>query len=268
MNIRRPAVAGQFYPGDAHRLVNEIKRLVNPNLSKQKAIGIVSPHAGYMYSGQVAGITFSSIEIPETAIILGPNHTGYGHEASIMDEGTWVMPMGDVEIDNELARSILENSDVIQPDTLAHQAEHSLEVQIPFIQYLQPKIKIVPIVIGGFGFPLCHSVAKDIASGIKSQNKDVLIVASTDLSHYVSQSTANQKDMKVIEKIEALDAKGLLDMVANERISMCGFMPVATMILAAKELGAKQARLIKYMTSGDVTGDYGHVVGYAGLIVN
>ncbi len=267
MSIRKPSVAGQFYPGNPVRLQNTIKSLIDYEAQKQKAFAIVSPHAGYMYSGKVAGLVFSSIEIPKKAVIIGPNHTGYGPEASIMDKGIWEMPMGNVEIDQKLAQSIIENSEVLQSDTLAHSMEHSLEVQVPFLQFFQPDIEIIPIILSGHDFLVCESVAKGIATGVKSQDEDILIIASTDLTHYQSQSIANRQDNKIIEKIEALDAKGLLELVIRENISMCGYMPVTTAILAAKEIGATTAKLIKYMTSGDVSGELSHVVGYAGIII-
>ncbi len=268
MNIRKPYVAGQFYPSEPGRLSDEIERLTNQNVSKKKAKGIVSPHAGYVYSGQVAGMVFSSVEISQSVIILGPNHTGQGPEVSIMDEGSWEMPMGSVEIDQILARAIVQNSDIIHPDISAQIMEHSIEVQVPFLQYFQPRLKIVPIVLGRCSFSICQSVAQAIVKGLENTNKDTLIVASTDLTHYKPQTEANENDRMVIDKIINLDARGLLEMVVREGISMCGVMPVTTMILAAKELGARNAGLVKYMTSGDVSGDYSHVVGYAGMIIN
>lgn len=267
MNVRKPAVSGQFYPGNPNRLSEEIERLTDRNASKQKALGVISPHAGYMYSGHIAGLVFSSVEIPETIVILGPNHTGCGPQASIMNEGTWQMPMGEVEIDQELANAILQHSDNIQADISAQMLEHSIEVQIPFLQHFRPLVKIVPIVLGGYSFSLCNVVADALVQGIQNIRKETLIVASTDLTHYQPQEEAYHSDQKVIDRILQLDAKGLLEMVIQEGISMCGVIPVTTMILAVKEMGATRASLIKYMTSGDVSGDLSHVVGYAGMII-
>jgi AmmeMemoRadiSam system protein B len=268
MNVRKPAVSGQFYPGNPNRLSEEIERLIDPKIKKQKAIGIVSPHAGYIYSGQVAGMVFSSVEIPESVIILGPNHTGYGPRASIMETGSWQMPMGEVKIDQETAQTILRDSDIIQSDTSAQMLEHSIEVQVPFLQYFQPNLQIVPIVLSGYNFSMCQSIAHSIVKGIQSNNKDTLIVASTDLTHYKSQTEANRNDQKVIDKILNLNAQELLEIVIQEEISMCGVIPVTTMLLAAKELEARKATLVKYMTSGDVSGDFSNVVGYAGIVIN
>lgn len=268
MNIRKPAVSGQFYPGNPIRLSDEIERLIDSKTEKKKAIGVISPHAGYIYSGQVAGMVYSAIEIPESVIILGPNHTGYGPRASIMDTGSWQMPMGEVEIDQEIAQTILQDSDIIQSDTSAQMLEHSIEVQVPFLQYLKPNVKIVPIVLSGYNFSMCQSIAHSIVNGIQNNNKDTLIVASTDLTHYKPQTEANRNDQRVIDKILSLDAQGLLELVIQEEISMCGVIPVTTMLLAAKELEAKKATLVKYMTSGDVSGDFSNVVGYAGIVVD
>ena len=268
MSVRKPAVSGQFYPGNPGRLSEEIERLIDPKTKKRKAIGVVSPHAGYVYSGQVAGLVFSSVEIPESVIILGPNHTGYGPMISIMDTGSWQMPMGAVEIDQEMAQEILQHSDIIQSDTSAQILEHSIEVQIPFLQYFKPNVQIVPIILAGNNFSICQSVAHAIVKAIKSKNKDTLIVASTDLTHYKSQTEANKNDKKVIEKILHLEAQELLEIVIREGISMCGVIPVTTMILAAKEMEAQKTALVKYMTSGDVSGDFSHVVGYAGIIIH
>ncbi|MGA1845116.1 MAG: AmmeMemoRadiSam system protein B [bacterium] len=267
MNVRKPAVSGQFYPGNPNRLSEEIDRLTESNASKQKALGVISPHAGYMYSGHIAGLVFSSVEVPETVVILGPNHTGCGPQASIMNEGTWQMPMGDVTIDQELAKAILDHSDNIQSDISAQMLEHSIEVQIPFLQHFRPQVKIVPIVLAGYNFSLCNEVADALVQGIQGSGKDTLIVASTDLTHYRPQDEAYLSDQKVIDRVLQLDAKGLLEMVIQEGISMCGVIPVTTMILAVKEMGATRASLIKYMTSGDVSGDLSHVVGYAGMII-
>lgn len=268
MNVRKPAVSGQFYPGNPSRLFEEIERLIDPDIDKQKAIGVVSPHAGLMYSGRVAGKVFSSVDIPESVIILGPNHTGCGPQASIMESGSWQMPMGNVNIDQDLAQAIILNSDILQSDISAQMLEHSIEVQVPFLQYFHSDIKIVPIILGGHSLSMCKSLAHAIVQGINSSDKDILIVASTDLTHYKSQTEANQTDYKVIDKILNLDARGLFDMVIQEGISMCGVIPVTTMILAAKEMKAQNATLVKYMTSGDISGDYNQVVGYAGIIIN
>lgn len=260
MQIRKPAVAGQFYPGTSGGLRKSIEKMVTVVEKKIVAIGIVSPHAGYMYSGPVAGELYSNIEIPGTVVILGPNHTGIGKPYAIMTEGVWETPLGEVEIENDLARQIL--GGLIEEDSTAHRYEHSLEVQVPFLQYFKPDIKIVPIVIGGDKY---QELGSAIASSIKG--KDVLIIASSDMTHYEPHETAVEKDNLAIEAILKLDEKEMLQRIAKHNISMCGYGPTAIMLVAAKLLGAKQARLIKYMTSGDTSGDYDAVVGYASLAV-
>lgn len=264
MNIRRPAVAGQFYPGKEDALRSTIDGMVHKVEKKIKAIGIVSPHAGYMYSGPVAGEVYSSIEIPKTIIILGPNHTGIGAPYAIMTEGKWWTPLGDVEIESSLAKEVLDSCELIEEDNSAHAGEHSLEVQVPFLQYFRSEVKIVPLVIGGERF---SDIGKAVAEGIKKCEKDVLIVASSDMTHYESHENAKRKDNFAIEAILKLDEREMLKRISKHDISMCGYGPTAIMLVASKILGAKQAKLIKYMTSGDTTGDYSAVVGYAGVVV-
>lgn len=264
MQVRKPAVAGQFYPGAEGSLRKSIEKMVTSVSKKIRAIGIVSPHAGYMYSGPVAGELYSNIEMPNTVVILGPNHTGIGKPYAIMTEGGWETPLGEVEIESELAKEILGASELIKEDSTAHRYEHSLEVQIPFLQYFKPDIKIVPIVIGGEKFA---EIGEAIANPIKKYKKDVLIIASSDMTHYESHESATKKDNLVIEAILKLDEKEMLQRIEKYNVSMCGYGPTAIMLVAGKLLGAKQAKLIKYMTSGDTSGDYSAVVGYAGLAI-
>lgn len=264
MNIRKPAVAGQFYPGKEDSLRKSVLELTKNVRTKIKALGIVSPHAGYIYSGAVAGELYSNIEIPETVVILGPNHTGAGSPYAIMTEGKWWTPLGEAEVESSLAKDILNSSELIEEDSDAHKFEHSLEVQIPFLQYFRPDVKIVPIVIGGEKF---SEIGVAVAQGIKKYKKHVLIVASSDMTHYESQKDAEKKDNLAIEAILKLDEKEMLHRIGKHGISMCGYGPAAIMLTAVKILGAKQAKLIKYMTSGDTTGDYSAVVGYAGIVV-
>lgn len=262
MQTRKPAVAGQFYPGTEGGLRKTIEKMVSKAEKKIKPIGIVSPHAGYIYSGQVAGELYSNIEIPDTVIILGPNHTGIGRPYAIMTEGRWETPLGEIEIETNLAREILSACKSIEEDSTAHTDEHSLEVQVPFLQYFRPDIKIVPIVIGGEKY---QEIGSAIADSIKGM--DVLIIASSDMTHYEPHESAKEKDNLAIEAILKLDEREMLQRIAKHNISMCGYGPAAIMLVAAKLLGAKQAKLIKYMTSGDTSGDYSAVVGYAGLAV-
>jgi len=266
---RQPSVAGQFYPGTEASLKREVQRLLGLSKSraKKKAIGILSPHAGYIYSGPVAGLVYSKIEIPDTVIILGPNHTGTGARFSLFKEGIWDTPLGDVEIDRELAQALLEDCKFLEEDIKAHIYEHSLEVQLPFIQYIKKNFKIVPVVLSTYSLEAYQGLGESIASAIRQLNRDALIIASSDMTHYEEQSSAERKDKKAIEAILNLDEAQLLNRVESLNISMCGYIPATVMLIAAKKLGAKRAELVKYQTSGDITGDYSAVVGYAGIIV-
>jgi len=269
MNIRKPAVAGQFYSGSPDELRSHVKSLIG-DIPEEKieAIGLVSPHAGLMYSGKVAGAVFSRIKSPNTFIIIGPNHTGLGRPVSIMSSGKWQIPTGEIEIDTELSTKLMERTALISEDSLAHSMEHSLEVQLPFINYLFTDVKIIPIVMMADSIEICKEVGEAIASAISDTKYPVTVVASSDMSHYVSDSVARRLDQKAIDMIIALDPEGLYRTVKKDGISMCGVIPVTTMLFTALILEAKKAELIKYMTSGEVSGDYDYVVGYAGVIVS
>ncbi|MBN2245249.1 MAG: AmmeMemoRadiSam system protein B [Candidatus Aminicenantes bacterium] len=262
--IRKPAVAGQFYPGDAARLKDMLDHLVDPIIEKKKALGIISPHAGFIYSGGVAGAVFSSVFLPEKYIIIGPNHAGAGALFSLYEEGFWETPLGKVRVDKDLIEVLKKNSDLIETDQAAHSYEHSLEVQIPFIQYFKTDFSIVPITVSPYAsLDQLKELGESIAKSIHSE--DILLVASTDMSHYISQEQAKEKDFLAIEKILNLDPEGLFQVVKHKHISMCGFQPTIVVLTAAKILGAGKGELIKYQTSGDVSGDYREVVGYAGI---
>ncbi len=265
--IRQPAVANQFYDGDPARLGYELGKLIGPVKGAQPALAIISPHAGYIYSGRVAGKAYSKVVVPKTAVVLGPNHTGLGAAAAIMTEGTWAMPLGNVPVNKELAATILNNSRFLMNDVQAHLHEHSLEVQIPFLQYRQPQLQIVPICLSHISYEACEDIGVSIANGIQSHGEDVLIVASTDMTHYEPQEQAEAKDRLAIERILGLDPKGLYKTVLSYGISMCGIMPTTVALIAALALGATEADLVAYATSGDVTGDYASVVGYASFVI-
>ena len=264
---RNPVVAGQFYPGSASQLKAMIETLVDKKAKKQDATGLVLPHAGYVYSGPVAGAVISRIKFKDTFIIIGPNHHGRGKPLSIMTQGAWKTPLGEVEIDSELAGQILANSSHLQEDDAAHQYEHSIEVQIPFLQYFKPDIRIVPITLAYASGDVYKEIGKEIAKAIRELNREVVIIASSDMTHYESQESAKKKDTQAIEAVLELNEDKLLRRVEELDISMCGYAPTVTLISAAKELGAKTAELVKYQTSGDITGDYSSVVGYAGIII-
>jgi hypothetical protein len=274
--IRQPAVAGQFYQGSPSALRDQVERFLVPEAKKVKALGIVSPHAGLVYSGSVAGAVYSRIELPGTFVLIGPNHTGLGAPVSLMAKGTWETPLGTVRINDDLAEAVLSKSRRIHDDTMAHLQEHSLEVQLPFIQCLKRNFTIVPIQIMDTRLETCIEIGNAIASAIAEcgvgsadyTDGGTLIVASSDMSHYVSAETAKKKDHAAIERILDLDAQGLYHTVRDEGISMCGFGPVVAMLTACKVLGATKAELVKYTNSGEVSGDYDQVVGYAGIVVS
>ncbi len=265
--IRNPAVAGQFYPEEAAQLRSVIKKMVEDNIPRTDAVGVIVPHAGYIYSGRVAGAVFSRIGFTDTFIIMGPNHTGKGVPFSIMTEGTWKTPLGDVEIDSELGKKILGSSKYLEEDFQAQKNEHSIEVQIPFLQYFRQDIKIVPIVLGFAGTNEYQAVGKEIARAVKDLNRKVVIVASSDMTHYEPQETARRKDNEAIQAILNLNENELSRRVHGLDISMCGIAPVVALLTAAKILGAGGVELVKYQTSGDTTGDTSSVVGYAGIMI-
>ncbi|MBN2223788.1 MAG: AmmeMemoRadiSam system protein B [Deltaproteobacteria bacterium] len=264
---RKPAVAGQFYPLDPKTLQREVSSFLEPRGEKRRAVGVVSPHAGYVYSGKIAGMVFSRVVIPPSVVILGPNHRGVGGDVAVAARGSWEMPSGLVPIDEDLARTILESSKSAVDDERAHALEHSLEVQVPFIQAFRPDFRLVPIALGRLSLPECLAFGRDLAAAISQNAGDVLIVASSDMTHYEPAREAEKKDRMVIDRMLNLDPDGVYETVRDNRITMCGVIPVTIMLAAAKELGASTAELAGYMTSGDTSGDYGSVVGYAGVIV-
>ncbi|MBI4303479.1 MAG: AmmeMemoRadiSam system protein B [Chloroflexi bacterium] len=264
---REPVVAGQFYPGSPDRLRAMIKGMVDEKAAKEEVIGLVSPHAGYVYSGQVAGATISRVKFKDTFVIMGPNHTGNGQPLSIMTEGVWKTPLGDVQVDSELGKQILASSEYLKEDYRASQSEHSIEVQLPFLQYFKPDIKIVPIVLSYADGEVYKEIGRGIAKAIKELKREVVIIASSDMTHYEPDESARQKDAQAIGAILDLNEDELLRRVAELGITMCGYAPTVSMMAAAKELGATRAELVKYQTSGDSSGDYSSVVGYAGIIL-
>jgi len=264
--LRSPAVAGQFYRGDPESLRRQVEGYILPS-SPRKCIGVVSPHAGLMYSGSVAGAVFSSVLIPETVLLIGPNHTGFGERASIMASGKWGIPTGTFPVNSELAGALMKMTPLISENSTAHLYEHSLEVQLPFIRYFRESTSIVPLTLMQLTYAECEVVGQGIAEAIRSCDEDVMIVASSDMSHYVSDETARKKDHMAIEKMIALDPGGLYDVIRKENITMCGYIPATIMLIASKMLGANVAELVRYATSAEVSGDYDHVVGYAGIVV-
>jgi AmmeMemoRadiSam system protein B len=265
---RKPSVAGGFYPGERDELRAMIKEMTVPGARKRKALAVVAPHAGYIYSGRVAGAVFSSVEVPATCLLLGPAHGEIGPLFAIQSDGSWQTPLGESSIDKDLAARVLENCELVEDDPRAHLREHSIEVELPFLQYFRADVAIVPVSVSYLaGYEDLVSLGRGAAAAIRALGREVLIVASTDMSHYVSRKTAEKLDMEAVRRIVALDAKGLFETVRDKGITMCGFQPTTAALVAARELGAVRAELVKYATSGDRTGDFSQVVGYAGLTV-
>lgn len=262
---RQPAVAGQFYPGDENKLRAVLSRLIPEYASPKQVKGIISPHAGYVYSGAIAGQLYSQIAIPDTVLIIGPNHHGAGAAAALYPDGEWLTPLGPVSINTRLNSLLLRHTPYIQSDSAAHQNEHSLEVQLPFIRYLHPDVTISALCIGHGDYPLLRDIGAGMAAAILEYGEEVLIVASSDMTHYEPADSAHQKDQKALERILALDGKGLLEVCHRRQITMCGVAPVTVMLEAVLQMGARQAELVAYGTSGDVTGDSLQVVGYAAV---
>lgn len=269
--LRRPAVAGLFYPDDPDDLRAEalayLSQAGDTNQPPLRAFGCIAPHAGYMYSGHVAGAVFARVEVPKRCIVMCPNHTGMGRALAIMSEGAWQTPMGQVAIDAELAAALKTRFPALQEDSEAHRAEHAAEVELPFLLLRQPELKFVPIAIGTAQVEVLEQLGKALGDVIATQEDPVLIVASSDMNHYESDAVTRAKDHRAIERILSLDPRGLFDVVTQQNISMCGFGPAVAMLTAARKLGAKSAELVKYATSGDISGDRETVVGYAGVVV-
>ena len=265
--MRRAIVANRFYPGSKQTLAREIDGyLETSQRTPGKALAVVSPHAGYIYSGALAAGTLAAVTIPESVIILGPNHHGRG-AAIALSATDWQTPLGVVPVDQTLIDLLLELGPMVEVDETAHAAEHSLEVQLPFLQRLQPHLKIVPLVLSQLSFAECQALAASLAAAISAAGGDHLLVASSDMSHYESREAASRKDHLALAAIAAMDAEALYRTVFSERISMCGVIPVVVAILAAQRLGAEHAELIGYTDSGYVTGDSQQVVGYAGVVI-
>jgi AmmeMemoRadiSam system protein B len=265
--IRHPAVAGRFYPRDRRILLEDIRSYLSPQQTAMPAIGCVAPHAGYMYSGAVAGAVYSRIEVPASCIVLCPNHTGMGEPLSIISSGEWETPLGLAPVDSALAHSLKERFPLLKEDTEAHRTEHAIEVQLPFLQERRTGMAFLPIALGTQNYDALEALGRAVAEVIAEQQSTTLIVASSDMNHYESDAVTRIKDRKAIDRMLALDPKGLYDVVMREDISMCGLGPAVVMLTAANRLGARSAQLVKYATSSDVSGDHATAVGYAGIVV-
>jgi len=278
MKIRRPTQAGMFYAGSQQSLKAQIEQCFTHELgpgslpkvadkSLQSVVGLVSPHAGYMYSGPVAAHGYHRLASdgkPEVVVLFGPNHTGSGSALALMKEGIWRTPLGDVEIDSATAGSILQASKIIDVDDSAHAFEHSIEVQLPFLQFLYSSaFKFVPICFLMQDLQSSREVGLAVAKALTSKN--AVVIASTDMTHYEPQKMAERKDKAAIDALLKLDEERLYSTVEAYNMSMCGYGPTIAAVTAAKALGAKKAELLCYKTSGNVVGDYSAVVGYASL---
>ena len=264
--IRKPVVSGAFYPRNPDVLSADLEKLIDFEQNKQRALGLISPHAGYVYSGECAGKGFSRVEIPDTVIILGVNHHGVGHAFAVDGYDHWNTPLGDIAIHHKMRERLLSTSSLFQLDNLASSKEHSLEVQVPFIQMLNPNAQILPITLSSLSLSALQQGGLEIAGLIK-EFPETLIVASTDMSHYISVHDAEIKDQLAIQQILKLNFGGLLQIVKQERISMCGVAPTVMLLAAATALGAKRAEVVEYTHSGVVSGDLGSVVAYLSMII-
>ncbi len=276
--LRQPAVAGAFYPDNPEILKELIESCFlddagvgyMPELGSfddgDYPINVMVPHAGYQYSGAIASHGYCEIVkngFPEVFIIISPNHTGFGSEISVFNEGEWITPLGNVEVDDEFANAIIESSDIASADFTAHIREHSIEVQLPFLQYFSDDFKIVPITMGRQTFVTSNDLANAIFDAAKKLNKSYCVIASTDLSHFNNQEKANKVDGFVLEDIEEMNEFKLFEEVVQYNITMCGYGPVMTTMSLSKRCEKATSEILAYGTSGDVTGDFTSVVGYA-----
>jgi AmmeMemoRadiSam system protein B len=268
--IRRPAVAGRFYPSDPQTLRRDLQSyLAGAPIDALSVIGLVAPHAGYVYSGAIAGEAYRRIRIPSRVIVLSPNHTGMGDPIAVTSCESWSTPLGDTRVDKELGRRFLELCPLASLDDLAHSREHAAEVHLPFLHFLQPHATVLPVVLGGLSYEECRRTGEAVAQLVRETKEErPLIVASSDMNHYESAETARRKDGLALDCIRALDGGGLYESVQSNDISMCGVLPVTILLTAARVLGAKSAEVVRYGNSGDVNGDYESVVGYAGVLIH
>jgi hypothetical protein len=277
--IRRPTVAGQFYEGDAEALRAQIKNCflhelgpkklptVNLHIHPRNIVGMICPHAGYLYSGPVAASAFYELALdgkPDTVVLMGPNHTGYGSALSLMREGVWRTPLGDIEIDTEMANEITKETSLIDVDELAHRYEHSIEVQLPFLQFLYGNtFKIVPICFLMQDYDSAVEVGRVLEEVLDATN--TVVIASSDMTHYEPAKTAAAKDQAALKAVTDMDAKRFYETVETQNITACGYAPITALITYAKGANAKEAKLLSYHNSGDITGDHSSVVGYAAV---
>jgi MEMO1 family protein len=268
--LRQPAVAGRFYPEDAEELARQIDAFCGSETAapRRRVTACMVPHAGYRFSGHVAGAVYARIELPRRILLLGPRHYPRGEAQAILSEGAWQTPLGRAEIDAELAAKLQRACPSLIENAVAHQQEHALEVQLPFLQRLLGDFRFVPIALGTVDFAALEALGLAIAEVLRAGAEPVFIIASSDMNHYESDSVTRKKDYTAIDRILAIDPRGLHDTVRKEGISMCGVGPAVSMLTAARALGATRAEVVRYATSGDINGDRDEVVGYAGVVVD
>ncbi|HXO87728.1 MAG TPA: AmmeMemoRadiSam system protein B [Candidatus Acidoferrales bacterium] len=267
--IRPPAVAGRFYPSDPRELARQVDDFMDGATTKTRALGCVVPHAGYMYSGHVAGATYAALEIPARSILMGPRHYPQGQPLAILATGSFSTPLGEARIDARLAAELARACPLLREDAVAHAREHSLEVQLPFLQRIVGDgLRFAPVVLATDRYGVMEDLGQAVAEVVRSQSEPVLVIASSDMNHYESDEITRVKDERAIARVLALDPRGLYETVRNEGITMCGYAATVAMLVAMRELGAKDAKLIRYATSGDVSGDRDQVVGYAGIVIS
>ncbi len=264
---RQPVVAGQFYPGTDRALRAQVVEYMQGKPARERTILAMAPHAGYVFSGEVAGKTIAQANLSRRIILLGPNHTGRGQKVAVWSRGNWMLPGMEVPIDSELADTLLQLPG-FSSDYEAHLYEHSLEVILPFLEEALNDFSMVPVAVAESDLDFLIEYGKNLGRVLKNMKADVSLVVSTDMSHYISQDQARKADKMAIDQVMAMDPKGLYTEVMVNRISMCGVLPMVLGLACARELGAKNARLVAYSTSGEVNNDYSKVVGYAGILIS
>ncbi len=267
MAIRHPAAAGLYYDANPETLERHVEALLPAGPTPSPAIGAIVPHAGYIYSGPVAGAVYARLRLPARAVILCPNHTGRGAPAALDPSDAWRTPLGDVPLARGLADRLLALAGSLREDPEAHRREHSLEVQLPFLKVLRPDVSLVPVCLGEASLPLCREVGEALARLVREEEEPPILLASSDMNHYESRKVGRAKDDLALAQIEALDPEGLFRTVRLKAISMCGFLPATALLFAARALAAARAEVVFRRDSGDETGDTSQVVGYAGVLV-
>ena len=265
--LRQPAVAGQFYTDNPTELRQQVEAMLATTIEPQPACGVMMPHAGYVYSGAIAGEALARVTVPDTVLLLGPNHHGVGAPCALFQSGQWQTPLGTVDIDDVLAQQLLDEVPLLVADSAAHRYEHSLEVEVPFLQVKNPQVKIVPLMLGTLSLPTLQSLAAGISTVLGRLERKVLVVASSDMTHYEPATVVKAKDQLALDPLLNLDGVALYQQVKKHQISMCGVCAATLMVMITKALGAKYAELVRYGHSGEVSGDNDAVVGYAGVVI-